>query len=460
MNSIFQPAPGIATAGLFFAMYGAGAIGAPPDRPTGVEEIIAAVSAEELRATIDVLESFGTRHTLSETESDERGIGAARRWLRDELQKIADDSGRSDIAVELMTHVQPPTQRVPQETEIVNVVMTIPGTSDAARNNYFVVLGHYDSRAAGTNDGEADAPGANDDGSGTALVLELARVFAQPGNECEATTVFLMTAGEEQGLLGAHWFARHATDNNWNIVAALSNDIVGDPSNPDGSVDAERIRIFSEAIPRSATAEQMARIRSLGMENDSPSRQLARYVKDIAERHETAVQPWIIYRTDRFLRGGDHTAFNEQGFAAVRFSEVEEQYDRQHQDIIIRDGKPYGDVAEFVDPDYLADVTALNGAALYSLANAPSAPANARLITAGLRNDTTLRWEASPQLDVAGYEVVYRDTTAPLWEHVIDVGNVTEFTLDLSKDNYFFGVRAYDAAGHRSLVSFPAAAGR
>jgi Zn-dependent M28 family amino/carboxypeptidase len=432
----------------------------PPERDPGVESVIDAISPDNLRATIEQLVSFGTRHTLSETESEDRGIGAARRWLRDELQKIADASGRDDITVELMTHIQPPTQRVPQETEIVNVIMIIPGTSEAAKGNSCVVLGHYDSRAAGTNDAKADAPGANDDGSGTALVLELARVFAQPGNECEATTIFLMTAGEEQGLLGAHWFARHAVDNGWNIVAGLSNDIVGDPTNPEGSVDRARIRLFSEAIPRNATAEELSRIRSLGMENDSPSRQLARYVKDIAERYETAVQPWVIYRTDRFLRGGDHTALNEQGFAAVRFTEVEEAYDRQHQDVIERDGRPYGDVAEFVDAEYLAGVTALNGAVLYSLANAPSAPLNARLITAGLRNDTTMRWDASPEPDVAGYEVVYRDTTAPFWEHVIDVGAANEHTIDVSKDNYFFGVRAYDADGHRSLISFTGAGGR
>jgi len=445
---------------LALAIVGAETAPSPPDRPPGVDEVIAAVSAAHLRATIDTLESFGTRHTLSDTESDVRGIGAARRWLHDELKKIADESGRDDITVELMTHIQPPTQRVPQETEIVNVVMIIPGRMEGARDNYFVVLGHYDSRAAGTNDAESDAPGANDDGSGTALVLELARVFAQPGNECDATTVCLMTAGEEQGLLGAHWFARHAKDNNWNIVAGLSNDIIGDPSNPDGSVDDTRIRLFSEAIPRNASAEEMARIRSLGMENDSPSRQLARYVREVAERHQTDVQPWIIYRTDRFLRGGDHTAFNEQGFAAVRFSEVEEQYDRQHQDVIMRDGRPYGDVGEYVDEEYLADVTALNGAVLSTLANAPSAPPNARLITAGLRNDTTIRWDPSPEPDVAGYEIVYRDTTAPFWEQVIDAGSVGEFTINLSKDNYFFGVRAYDAEGHRSLVSFPGAAGR
>lgn len=429
-----------------------------PSRPAGVQDVMAAVSHENLRRVIDHLVTFGTRHTLSETESDTRGIGAARRWLRDELQEIADASGRSDITVELMVHTQPPQQRVPNEIEIVNVVMTIPGTLAESKDRRFVVLGHYDSRAAGTNDGASDAPGANDDGSGTALVLELARVLST--RPCEATTVFLMTAGEEQGLLGARWYARTARENGWRVEAALSNDIVGDPTGPGGKVDRHRVRLFSEAIPRDLEAQQIARIRTLGMENDSPSRQLARYVHEVALRHDTSVKPWVIYRVDRFLRGGDHTAFNEEGFPAVRFTEVEENYDRQHQNVSTRDGRPYGDVAEFVDERYLADVTRLNGAALFTLANAPSPPGNARLITAGLRNDTTIRWERSPQPDVAGYEVVYRDTTSPFWEVTIDVGDVTEHTLDLNKDNYFFGVRAYDRDGHRSLVSFPVAAGR
>jgi len=440
---------------LLAVMIAAGAAAAPPERPATVDDVIAAVSPDRLRASIDRLVSFGTRHTLSDTVSEVRGIGAARRWLRDELQSYADASGRDDIAVEFMSHVQPPANRIPEEIEIVNVVMTIPGSMPEARDRRFVVVGHYDSRAAGTNDAESDAPGANDDGSGTALVLELARVFSTRPADC--TLVFLMTAGEEQGLLGARWYARHAIDANWRIDAVLSNDIVGDPSSPVGPDERSLIRLFSEAIPRDASETDLNRIRTLGLENDSPSRTLARAIVDVAARHATAVRPWLIYRTDRFLRGGDHTAFNELGFAAVRFTEVDEHFDRQHQDVSIVDGRPYGDVAEFVDEAYLAEVTRLNGAALATLGNAPAAPVNARLVTARLSNDTTIRWEQSPEPDVAGYEIVYRDTASPTWDHIIDAGDVSEHTIALSKDNWFFGVRAYDAEGHRSLVAIPVA---
>lgn len=410
------------------------------------------VRSDRLETTIEKLVSFGTRHTMSEIDSETRGIGAARRWLVSELEAIAAESGRGDITVELMRHAQPPAPRIAEEVEIGNPVMIIPGLMPEATNRMYVVLGHYDSRASGTNDAESDAPGANDDGSGTALTLELARVFSKL--ECEATVVFLMTAGEEQGLFGAHWFARTAVDRGWNIAGALSNDIVGDPTGPNDRFERDRVRVFSEGIPRNAGAEELSRIRMLGAENDSTSRQLARYIEEVAIKHDLPVKPWLIFRTDRFLRGGDHTAFSEQGFAAVRFSEVDEHYDRQHQDVTIRDGEAYGDVAEYVDAEYLADVARLNGVALYSLANAPSIPANARLIAAGLVPDTTIRWSAAPEPDVAGYEVVYRDTTSGRWDHVVDVGNVTEITLDLSKDNWLFGVRSYDKDGFRSPVAF------
>ncbi|MEE8154851.1 MAG: M28 family metallopeptidase [Phycisphaerales bacterium] len=422
-----------------------------------VEHVMTAVSPEHLRDMIDRLAAFGTRHTLSDTASDDRGIGAARRWLRDQLQKIADSSGRDDITVQLMRHTQPPSRRVPDGTEIVNVVMIIPGVMSEAKDRMYVVLGHYDSRNGEGMDAEGDAPGADDDGSGTAAVLELARIFS--GRPCDATTVFLMTAGEEQGLYGAQWFAKTAVDEGWNIQAALSNDIIGDPSGPNGREDRERVRVFSQSIPRNADDRALGGIRRLGAENDSPSRQLARYIHEIARRYDTAVKPWLINRTDRFLRGGDHTSFNNAGFTAVRFSEVYETYDRQHQNIRDVDGRPYGDVPRFVDEVYLADVARLNGAALYSLANAPSTPQNVRLITSRLANDTTIRWDSSPEPDVAGYEVVYRETTSHLWRPGIDVGNTNEYTIDLSKDNWFFGVRAYDSDGHRSPVQF-AGAGR
>ena len=427
-----------------------------PARPADVDAIVAAVSPQRLRATVDRLAGFGTRHTLSAAASDQRGIGAARRWLRDQLQAIAAASGRDDCTVELMRHTQPPARRVPTETLIVNVLMTIPGLNRAAADRVYVVLAHYDSRNTDVMDEIGGAPGANDDGSGTAAVLELARVFSR--HPCEATLMFLMTAGEEQGLLGAKWFAQTAVENSWDIRAALSNDIIGDPTGTGGRIDRGRVRVFSQAIPRNPTDEQLRRIRSLSAGNDSPSRQLARYVRDVARRHDLPVKPWIIFRSDRFLRGGDHSALNEQEFAAVRFSEVYENYDRQHQDVRVEDGRPYGDLAEFVDEGYLADVTRLNAAVLFTLANAPSAPPRARLIIGGLANRTTIRWDPSPEPDVAGYEILYRETTSPFWEHTVDVGAATEFSTERAKDNWFFGVRAYDGDGHRSVISFPGAA--
>ena len=444
---------------LTLALSAAGACDVPA-RPPAVDQLATEVSPDRLRAAVDKLASFGTRHTMSDTTSPDRGIGAARNWLRDELTAIAAASGRTDITVELMSHTQAPSERVPNQLDIVNVVMTVPGAANGgnplASQRMIVVLGHYDSRNADPNDASGDAPGANDNASGAAVTLELARLLST--RRCDATTVFLMTAGEEQGLLGAQWFARTAIERGWRIEAALSNDIVGDPTGPAGKEDRQRVRVFSEGLPRNASAETLAQIRSIGAENDSASRQLARYVHDIAERHALPVKPWLIFRSDRFLRGGDHLALNDHGFAAVRFTGVFEHYDRQHQNVSERDGQPYGDMARFVDAAYLAEVARLNGAVMFSLANAPAAPANARLIIAALATDTIVRWNANADADLAGYEIVYRQTTSPMWETVIDVGNVTEYTIDLSKDNWLFGVRAYDRDGYRSLISFPVAA--
>jgi Zn-dependent M28 family amino/carboxypeptidase len=306
-------------------------------------------------------------------------------------------------------------------------------------------------------DAVSDAPGANDDGSGTALVVELARVMAH--RPYDATLVFLATAGEEQGLYGAALHAAAAREQGWEVRGVLSNDIVGDPTAPSGAVYAGAVRVFSEAVPEEPGAEELARLRTLSAWNDSPSRQLARFVHQVARWHRLPVEPRLVLRTDRFLRGGDHTAFNRHGFPAVRFTEVEEDYDRQHQDVRREGGVQYGDLPEFVDASYLAEVARVNAAALAHLANAPSAPQQVRILIRGLGHETRLRWEPSPEPDLAGYEVVWRDTASALWEHARDVGAVTEATLPVSKDNFFFGVRAYDRDGYRSPVTF-AAAGR
>jgi len=425
-----------------------------PSRPPLPDAVAAAVSPDRLAATVERLALFGTRHTLSEAESDERGIGAARRWL---LEELDGHGGRLEATLD------------PHEVElrggaaadVVNVVAVLPGKMSEARDRHYYVLAHYDSRASNGGDAESDAPGANDDGSGTALVLELARVLAK--TELDSTVVFLATAGEEQGLWGASRHLERVLAEGRDVRAALNNDIVGDPTGPPDASGAPRmardlVRVFSEGLPASGLDERsVTALRRLSGENDSSSRQLSRFVARVAEVHETRVRPMPVHRPDRFLRGGDHTPFNEHGIAAVRFTEVHENYARQHQDVREEDGVSYGDLPEHVDAEYLADVTRLNGIALVHLANAPSVPGNARLSTRSLSNDTTLTWEPSPEPDVAGYEVLWRATTEPDWSHVLDAGTATEATVDLSKDDWFFGVRAYDREGYRSPVAFPAA---
>ncbi|MEZ6318463.1 MAG: M28 family metallopeptidase [Phycisphaerales bacterium] len=330
-----------------------------------------------------------------------------------------------------------------------------------ARGRLYYVIGHYDSRASDPNDATTDAPGANDDGSGTAVCLELASVLAR--ERLDSTVVLMTTAGEEQGLLGARRHAAAAAQAGLDVRGVLSNDIVGDPTGPGGRSARHLVRLYSEGLSAQLASDErsllaLRTVRSLSAEGDGPSRQLARTIADVAGKHDLPVKPWVMHRPDRFLRGGDHTGFNEAGFAAVRLVEVYENYDHQHQDPRTEGGVVYGDLPEYVDAGYLADVARLNAAAIVHLANAPSVPADARIIVADLTNDTTLRWSASPEPDVAGYEVVWRDTASATWDHAKDVGNVTEATIDLSKDNWFFGVRAYDRDGYRSPVAFPIAA--
>lgn len=420
--------------------------------PSVVTEVLEEISAERLMATVERLAAFGTRHTLSDTESDTRGIGAARRWILEQFESYAED-GAPRLEVSFDRHVlQPDGRRISRETEIVNVMAVLPGSMPQARDRRVYVIGHYDSRASDVMDAESDAPGANDDASGVALVMELAQVMSK--RRWDATLVFMATAGEEQGLYGARLHAQAAKTEGLDITAVLSNDIIGDPTSPLGEAIADQVRVFSPTLPREISEQELRRLRSLGAEIDSPARQLARYVRDVAQIHHTAVQPMVVFRADRFLRGGDHTAFTDLGYAAVRFSEVDENYNRQHQDVREEDGVHYGDLPEHVDGKYLAGVTRLNGAVMAHLANAPRAPGNPRIVITGLANDTTLRWEPSPEPDVAGYEVVWRETAEPFWQHAQDVGKVTTATLPLSKDNHFLGVRAYDRDGYRSPVVF------
>lgn len=439
------------------------ALAEPPEAV--VDRVTSSISQDQILDDLQTLVGFKTRHTMSRTDSDTEGIGAARRWLAAEFEHYAEEAGRDDVTVELEVHtVLADGRRITSDTDIVNVVCTIPGSDPSARERLYYVVGHYDSRASGALDAESHAPGANDDGSGTVVCLAVARALMN--ERLESTVVIMPVAGEEQGLYGARRHAGMASDEGKDVRAVLSNDIVGDPTGPGGREARGEVRVFSEGVPTAILAQEgratsaVRMIRSLSAESDSSSRQLARYLREVADQHDLPVKPKLVFRPDRFLRGGDHTGFNEAGFAAVRLTEVYENYDHQHQDVRTEDGKQMGDLVEFIDESYIADVARLNAAGIVHLASAPSAPGNARIIIANLTNDTTLRWEASSEPDVAGYEIVYRDTTSPVWDHAVDVGNVTEGTVDLSKDNWFFGVRSYDADGYRSPVSFPIAAGQ
>lgn len=426
------------------------------------DRVIAAIDPANLRRHVDRLAAFGTRHTLSDTESDTRGIGAARRWVAAEFERVTANSGRSGdlgVRVEFDAHSVPADgRRLVRDAEVVNVVCTVPGADPASRDRLYYVLAHLDSRASDPNDVTSDAPGANDDASGVAALIELARVLSR--ERLDSTIVLMATSGEEQGLFGARLHAQAAQASGKDIRAVLNNDTIGDPTGP-RTVNDE-VRVFSEGLPLELLSQDQSRlsaavrqIRGLGAESDGESRQLARYIHQIGELHRAPVRAKMVFRPDRFLRGGDHTPFNELGFPAVRFTEIYDSYDRQHQDIRVEGGVRYGDLAEHVDADYLAGVTKLNAAALVHMANAPSIPTNARIIVAELTNDTTLRWDASPEPDVAGYEIVWRDTVSHVWQHSQDVGNRTEGTVPRTKDNSTFGVRSYDRDGYRSPVAFP-----
>ena len=421
-------------------------------------QIVAAlkdVSAQRIQANIEKLVSFGTRLTLSAQDPASiaagKGIGAAREWIKSEFAAYSRDCGGC-LEVKTDSFVEQPAERIPQPTEITNVYAVLKGADPEGAKRILLVTGHYDSRNSDTFDTKGDAPGANDDASGTAVSLECARVLSK--HKFPATIVFLAVAGEEQGLNGSRHFAEMARQQGWNIEAVLNNDIVGGDK-PFPGIHQNVVRVFSEGIPAAATEDEIRRIRALGGENDSPSRQLARYVAEVYRTYHTAVPPMLVFRLDRYLRGGDHSSFNQQGYAAVRFTEHREDFNHQHQNVRNENGVQYGDLPRFVDFDYVAEVARLNAATLASLASAPAPPANVHLLTKNLENDSTLTWEPSPGGRVSSYEVIWRDTSSPDWEHVQRVGNVTRAAMKFSKDNVIFAVRAVDAHGHRSLPVVP-----
>ena len=412
------------------------------------------VSPDRIRANIEKLVSFGTRSTISAQDSGAiqagRGVGAARQWIQSEFKRYSRDCGGC-LDVKTDSFTQPTADRIPRPTEITNVYAVLKGSDAENAKRIVLVTGHYDSRNSDISDVKGDAPGANDDGSGTAVSLECARVLSKL--KFPATIIFLSVAGEEQGLNGSDHFAKMAKEQSWDIEAVLNNDIVGGDKSPDQ--DHSVVRVFSEGLPAAATEQEIRRIRGLGGENDSASRQLARYIADVGHAYDPGVKPMLVFRLDRYLRGGDHYSFNQQGFAAVRFTEFREDFHHQHQNVRTENGIEYGDLAKFVDFDYVAHVAQLNAATLASLASAPAPPANVRLLAKDLENDSTLTWENSPGGLATAYEVLWRATTSPEWEHAEKVGNVNRATLKLSKDNVIFSVRAVDAQGHRSLPVVP-----
>jgi peptidase M28-like protein len=425
----------------------------PPltQRPDGeLRRILRELDRDNIERIVRTLVSFGTRHTLSTQDDPQRGIGAARDWIFAELSRYAEASG-GRMTVEKQSYLQEPADRIPVPTVITNVRATIRGTTSPER--VYVVSGHYDSRVTDVMNATDDAPGADDDASGVAVAMEIARVLAT--RETAATVVCAAVAGEEQGLYGARYMAAQYAAAGTDVQAMFTNDIVGSSTADDGTKDPHTVRLFAEGVPTAETEEEANIRRSVGGENDSPSRQLARFVRSVAENRDTGMTVRVIYRRDRYLRGGDHIGFLEQGYPAARFTEPNEDFAHQHQDVRVEDGKQYGDLVEFCDFDFVTRVAKVNAAALWSLATAPGTPKGVGIRTDALTNETDLVWDRGPEPDLAGYEVVWRETTSPEWTEVIPVGDVTTAHVDLSKDNVFFGVRAVGATGYRSPVAFP-----
>lgn len=430
----------------------------PASRNREIPKIVREIDARNVERTILKLVSFGTRNSLSAQDDPNRGIGAARDFLYQEFLKAAEKSG-GRMTVEKQSYLQEKAARVLVPTVITNVVATLKGNQPESEKRFYVVSGHYDSMCSSPTDEKCDAPGANDDASGTAVVLEMARVMAP--YKFDATIVFMAVAGEEQGLLGSTHFAELAKQNGTDVEAMFTNDIVGNTLGGNGMRDRRTLRVFSEGVPSNEKPEEATVRRGVGGENDSTSRQLARFIKQVAEVYVPHLRVMMVYRRDRYLRGGDHIPFLERGFPAVRFTEPNEDYTHQHQTLRTENGIKYGDLPEHVDFVYVANVARVNAASLASLALAPAKPKGVSVLTARLTNDTDLMWEANKEPDLAGYEIVWRDTTSPVWTDSRWIGNVTSFTMKgMSKDNYFFGVRAVDREGNRSPATFPKPVGR
>ena len=417
-----------------------------------IKKMITEIKAENLEATVRKLVSFGTRHTLSDTKSKTKGIGAAQQWVKSEFDKFAlESNGRLTSTIDYFT-VKADGKRVDKDSQLGNVMATLKGT-DPNDNRVLVISGHLDSRVSDVMNIKSDAPGANDDSSGVAAVIELAKVMSK--RSFPATIVFVAVVGEEQGLIGARHLAEYARESNWNIIAMLNNDMIGNSLSSGTNLrDNTQVRIFSETIPFLETEEEAKMRKATSRDNDSPSRLLARYIKTVTEQYVDQLKVKLVYRNDRFLRGGDQTPFSQNGFAAVRFCEMNENFDHQHQDLRTENGIKYGDLVEFMDFEYLRKNTCSNLATLANLAWSPKAPVNVGIEVKELSNSSALAWTAPEGKAPYGYQILMRETSSSQWEKTFFVKN-TKAEIPYSKDNYFFTVQTVDALGHASLPVFP-----
>ncbi|KAJ6510810.1 peptidase M28 [Mycena sanguinolenta] len=427
---------------------GPGAVLVPQQPDDELTAMMAEISPAKIEAIITKLVSFGTRNTMSNQTDPARGIGAARDWIASQMETFAATSnGRMTVAVP--NYLQTPSGSIIQDTVISNVVATLKGSTDP--NRIYVVSGHYDSRVTDVTNFISDSPGADDDGSGVAVAMELARVMAT--HTPAATIMFAAVAGEEQGLFGSAFMAKTLKEQGADIQGMLNNDIVGSSTADDNTTDPFNIRMFAQGIPSTETLSEITSRVGIGAENDSPIRQLGRFVVEVASNAVTQMNVQMVYRPDRFLRGGDHESFIAQGYPAVRFTEPHENFAHQHQDVRVVNGLQFGDLTEFCDFEFNARVARVNGVALWSLAQAPGTPLGLTMDTSVLTNNSTLKWTGDPA--AAGYEVVWRASEDAFWTHVVPVGNVTSTTILLSKDNAQFGVRAVGANGFKSPAAFP-----
>jgi len=415
-------------------------------------KIINAVSATRIESDVRKLVSFGTRHTLSDTVSQTRGIGAARRWIKSEFDKISEECNQClEVSYQYYLVKGDPESRIKEDTYVVNVVAIQRGTKNP--NSYVIMSGDIDSRISDVMNAKDDAPGANDNASGMAGTLEAARVLTK--YSFPNSIVYAGLSGEEQGLYGGEYMAKVAKDQNWDIIGVFNNDMIGNIEGVDGVIDNRTFRIFSEPTPVTETEEKRRRRRFYGGEVDGISRQLARYVDKTTRLYMPEMNPMMIYRLDRFGRGGHHKPFNDQGFAAIRIMEAHENYNRQHQDVRVENGIQYGDVIEGVNFEYAKKLTTVNTISLASLASAPLAPENVK-IGGIVEPSTKLTWEKSDDPDLLGYKIYWRLTTSPQWEFSRFVDNLDEFTLEgIVIDNYLFGVAAIGKNGCESLITFP-----